>query len=353
MLPSSRPPPPRGRGAAYNPPTRFDPLYVEEDPELPSETTRRIPTRFFRDHSRSVLARNDSPDIPFTFSLNPYRGCEHGCIYCYARPSHEYLGFSAGIDFETNILVKMDAPALLERTFERRSWTPQVVSLSGNTDPYQPVERKLGLTRQCLEVFLQYRNPVSVITKNHLVTRDLDVLYELARRNLVRVTISVTSLRAEIIQVMEPRSARPELRLKTIEELAARGVPVGVSIAPIIPGLTDEEMPAILKEAVRCGATSAFYQVVRLPGAVRELFIEWLGREFPGKAAKVANRMKTLHGPEMRDGRFGKRMKGEGEWANVLDALFRTTCRRVGLKNTPALSTTAFRRLRAGQAELF
>lgn len=354
MESSSSVPPRRGRGAAYNPPTRFDPLYVVEDPSaLDEESLRQVPTAFFRDHTRTALARNDSPDIPFTFSLNPYRGCEHGCVYCYARPSHEYLGFSAGLDFETKILVKPDAPELLERTFRLASWSPDPVSLSGNTDPYQPVEKKLALTRRCLDIFLKYRNPVTVITKNHLITRDLDILGELASMNLVHVTISITSLRPELTGILEPRTARPALRLKTIEELAARDISVGVNVAPIIPGLTDEEVPAILTQAVASGASMAHYQILRLPGPVKDLFTDWLQRNFPDRAGKVLARMRDIHGPEMSDNRFGIRMIGSGEWAETIDALFKLTCRRLGLKKKKLeLATHLFRRPPKDQDQL-
>ncbi|MBT8401760.1 MAG: radical SAM protein, partial [Rhodothermia bacterium] len=237
-----------GRGASYNPASRFEALHYVEDPaSLEDDELRKIPTQYLIDSSKTALARNSSPDVPFTFSLNPYRGCEHGCIYCYARPSHEYLGFSAGLDFETRILVKEDAPHLLAKAFESKSWEPQVVALSGNTDPYQPVERRLGLTRRCLEVFREYGNPVAVITKNKLILRDVDILADLARRDLVQVTISITSLRPDLIRRMEPRTTTPESRFTVIEKLASAEIPVGVNIAPIIPGLTDEDMPEIMR----------------------------------------------------------------------------------------------------------
>jgi DNA repair photolyase len=345
----------RGRAAATNPATRFDRLHVVEDPSaLDDDSLRQVPTLFFRDSSRSALARNDSPDIPFTYSLNPYRGCEHGCIYCYARPSHEYLGFSAGLDFETRILVKEDAPELLEQTFRRASWEPQLVALSGNTDPYQPVERRLGLTRRCLEVFLKYRNPVSVVTKNRLVLRDLDLLTELAAMNLVRVTVSITTLDPSITAVMEPRTARPELRLKTIEQLAGAGIPVGVNVAPVIPGLTDEEMPAILKQAAASGATSAYYQIVRLPLVVKELFVDWLHRNFPDRADKIVRRLLELHGGRLNESEFVLRMRGRGEWAETIDRLFKITCKKLGIgrKQVP-LATHHFRRDPGPQLDLF
>ena len=336
----------RGRGAALNPPNRFERLHYLEDPEALEEgELRQVETQFMVDASRTVLAKNDSPDVPFTYSLNPYRGCEHGCIYCYARPSHEYLGFSAGLDFETRILVKQDAPSLLADAFRKRSWQPQVVALSGNTDPYQPVERRLELTRRCLEVFLAFRNPVGVITKNHLITRDIDLLEQLAALNLVHVTISITSLRPDLIGVMEPRTSRPAARLDAVRRLSERGIPVGVNVAPLIPGITDEEIPRILEAAAEHGAKRAAYIVVRLPGPVQELFLEWLERNYPDRKQKVVNRLIDLRGGKLNDPRFKVRMRGEGEWAETISRLFRSSCKRFGInqeERTP-LSTEHFR----------
>jgi DNA repair photolyase len=344
--------PRRGRGAALNPANRFETLHVEIDADaLSEEERRRVPTRFLRDASRSVLSRNDSPDIPFTYSLNPYRGCEHGCSYCYARPSHEYLGFSAGLDFETRILVKDRAPDLLAREFERPSWAPQVVALSGNTDPYQPAERSLELSRSCLEVFLRYRNPVSIVTKNHLVTRDIDILAEMATLNLVHVSISVTSLDDDLIGAMEPRTSRPARRLEAVRRLSEAGVPAGVLVAPVVPGLTDEEMPAILERAAEAGAKRASYIVLRLPGAVEPIFLEWLQRERPLRYDRVVGRLESLRGGRLNDARFGIRMRGEGPWARVFSRLFQMTARRLGLNApTEPLATDLFRRT---QLDLF
>jgi DNA repair photolyase len=345
----------RGRAAAFNPPGRFERYHVEEDAEaLDEEDLRRIDTQFLRDSSRSVLAKNDSPDVPFTFSLNPYRGCEHGCIYCYARTTHEYLGFSAGLDFETRILVKPDAPRLLASHFEKRSWTPQVVALSGDTDPYQPVERRLRITRRCLEVFLEYRNPVQIITKNRLVSRDIDLLSEMATLNLVSVAVSITSLRPELTGIMEPRTARPDARLRTIEQLAGAGIPVGVLVAPVVPGLTDEEMPKILRESAKRGARSGGYIVMRLPGAVKPLFLDWLDRELPDRANRIRARLRELHGSEMTDSRFGSRQRGRGPWAKVFADLFELSRRQSGLATSgPPLATHHFRRRDDRQASLF
>jgi DNA repair photolyase len=345
----------RGRGSAINPANRFDRLHLEDDPaELDEEELRQVQTEFLIDTSRNVLAKNTSPDVPFTYSLNPYRGCEHGCAYCYARPSHEYLGFSAGLDFETRIMVKPDAPDLLAAAFDKRSWQPQVVALSGNTDPYQPVERRLKLTRKCLEVFLDYRNPVGIITKNHLITRDIDILSELAERDLVAATISITSLKPEIIGEMEPRTSRPAARLKAIEQLASAGITVGVNAAPLIPGLTDDELPAILRAAADAGASYAGYILVRLPGPVEPIFVDWLKRAFPNRVDRVLNRLRDIRGGRLSDPRFGSRMKGEGEWADLIADMFEMHCRKLGLNSRRrALSTQHFRRPVRGQSELF
>lgn len=507
----------QGRSARTNPASRFEPLHVTNDPAALDEQERRqVDTEFFSDSTRSILAKNDSPDVPFTYSVNPYRGCEHGCIYClagdtpilmadgkakalrdvrvgdeiygterhdcyrryvktkvlahwstrkracritladgtalvasadhrfltergwkfvigpqqgrcrrphltldsklmgvgafadnaivrtgsiegraiksdaalgvtvveelgtecemfdvttgtgdfiasgvvshncYARPTHEYLGFSAGLDFETKIMVKEEAPELLSKAFQKKSWEPQVVSVSGNTDPYQPVERKLELTRRCLEVFLRHRNPVSIITKNELVTRDLDLLRELGAMNLVSVTLSITSLRDDVIGAMEPRTSRPARRLKAVEALAEAGVPVGVMVGPVIPGLTDEEMPGILAAAARRGAARASYTLCRLPEPVDELFIDWLERHFPNRKSKVLGRLRSMRGGELSDDRFGRRMHGTGRWAQTLQQLFDLQCRKLNLNmSSVAFSTEHFRPLRGGQMDLF
>jgi DNA repair photolyase len=345
----------RGRTSADNTPVRFEKLHTVYDPAaLDEEELRQIPTELFRDSSRSILSKNTSPDVPFTYSVNPYRGCEHGCSYCYARPSHEYLGFSAGLDFETKIVVKEDAPRLLSEALQKPSWQPQPILLSGNTDPYQPMERRLRLTRQCLEVFLRHRHPVSIITKNALVLRDIDLLAELAELELVRVSLSITSLRDDVIGKMEPRTSRPARRLEAIERLTEVSVPVGVNAAPLIPGLTDEELPAILTAAAERGARWAGYIPVRLPGPVEPLFEDWIRREFPDRAEKVLHRIRQMRGGQLNDSRFGHRMRGEGEWADMLARLFDVTCRRLGLnKDKRPLATHHFRRLTGGQINLF
>ncbi len=260
--------------------------------DLNAEAASRPATQYFRDGTKSVITRNNSPDVGFETSLNPYRGCEHGCIYCYARPTHEYLGFSAGLDFESKIMVKTNAPELLRAELESRRWQPQTLVLSGVTDPYQPVERKLRITRGCLEVLARFRNPVAIITKNHLVTRDIDLLRELAASNAVAVNISVTSLDPNLQRVLEPRTTSPQGRLDAIRQLRAANIPVGVMVAPIIPGLTDHEVPKILDACAKAGAQFAGYTIVRLPWAVAPLFEHWLGEHFPDRKEKVLGRIR-------------------------------------------------------------
>jgi DNA repair photolyase len=334
----------KGRGANLNPPNRFERLHLEPLDDH-WEDDRTVETEFLVDTSRTILAKNDSPDLDFTYSINPYRGCEHGCVYCYARPSHEYLGFSAGIEFESKILVKPDAPALLEDSFRKKSWQPQVIAFSGNTDPYQPVERKLQLTRRCLEVFLKYRNPVEIVTKNFLITRDLDILQQLASLNLVHVLISITSLDPGLVRVMEPRTPTPAKRLEAIQILAENTIPVGVNAAPIIPGLNDEELPSILEKASARGATSAGYILVKLPGEVKSIFLDWLHRELPERESKIVNRLREVRGGKLSDSRFGTRMRGEGKVAETIEELFRLTCKKYHLnERIITLSTEHFLR---------
>jgi len=355
-------PAPRGRGAQFNPPNRFEVTHheieletVENDAEYLASLGRR-PTEYFADSSRSVIAENDSPDVGFEVSINPYRGCEHGCVYCYARPTHEYLGFSAGLDFETKILVKHDAPELLKKALASPRWQPRVLGLSGVTDPYQPIERRLELTRRCLAVLARFRQPVTIITKNRLVTRDLDLLGELARHDAVGVFVSITSLDDDLIGCLEPRTTRPAGRLEAVAALAAAGIPTGVMVAPVIPGLTEHEMPAILKAAAHAGAQFAGYVLLRLPLAVAGLFEDWLATHYPQRKDKVLARIRATRGGQLNDPRFGIRMRGEGEAAGVIGRLFRTSCRRVGLNQRPwPVSAAAFRRppSAAGQLTLF
>jgi DNA repair photolyase len=344
----------RGRGATENPPNRFAALfYVRDqdwtDPDDPAPTTQCL-----QDASRSIIARNDSPDVGFDTSVNPYKGCEHGCIYCYARPTHEYLGFSAGLDFETKILVKADAPVLLRKELTSPGWRPQVIAMSGVTDPYQPLERRLQLTRGCLEVLAEFRNPVAIITKNHLVTRDGDLLRELARCEAAAVFISITTLDSALARVMEPRASHPQRRLAAIATLARVGVPVGVMVAPVIPGLNDHELPAIIAAASQAGARFAAHGFLRLPHGVGPLFEQWLSQHAPTRKHKVLKRLREMHGGKLNDSRFGMRMRGEGLFAEQVIGLFKVACRKAELATrAPTLSTASFRRPTGPQLTLF
>lgn len=342
----------KGRGASSDPQNRFEKLHLEQDLEdfvnLPEEDKPKLTTQFYVDKSKSIISENDSPDIGFSYSMNPYRGCEHGCIYCYARPTHEYLGFSAGLEFESKILVKKDAPLLLRKKFMTPSWKPDVIMLSGNTDCYQPIERKLQITRGLLEVLAEFRNPVGIITKNALVTRDMDLLKELAKFNAVSVTISVTSLDSDLISVLEPRTSRPSARLKAIEELAKNGIPVGANVAPVILGLTDHEMPNILKAVSEAGAYRAGYTPVRLPHAVAPLFMEWLSVHRPLRKERVLSAIEEMRGGKLNDPRFGSRMRGAGPMAENLRQMFEIYTKKYGL-NQKRSGITAENFIRTGQ----
>lgn len=344
-----------GRGAADNPPNRFEPSRYELDADaLDPDEVSAPTTQLLKDASRSIVATNDSPDIGFDASVNPYRGCEHGCIYCYARPTHEYLGFSAGLDFETKILVKEDAPALLRRELASPRWRPKPIALSGVTDAYQPVERRLRLTRACLEVLVEFRNPVVVITKNRLVTRDADLLGALAGHRAAAVFLSVTTLDAALARRLEPRTSPPALRLAAIATLAAAGVPVGVLVAPVIPGLTDHEIPSIIAAAAQAGASFAGYTPLRLPLGVAPLFEDWLARHYPDRKEKVLHRVRSIRGGRLNDPRFGHRMHGEGEFAALIEQMFKSAVQKAGLAGRgTGLSTDAFRRPGDQQLRLF
>jgi len=343
----------RGRGASWSPANRFEKLHVDlKDVDvvhgnLDDEERPRRATQFFRDGTKTIITRNNSPDVGFDTSLNPYRGCEHGCIYCYARPTHEYLGFSAGLDFESKIMVKMDAAELLKAELESPRWKPQVLVMSGVTDPYQPIEKKLRITRGCLEVLTKFRNPVAIITKNRLVTRDVDLLCELASSNAAAVNISVTSLDAELQRVLEPRTSPPSARIETIRQLRSAGIPAGVMVAPIIPGLTDHEVPRILEACSQAGAQFAGYTIVRLPWAVAPLFEHWLEEHFPDRKEKILGRIRNLRGNgRLNNSQWRTRMTGEGIFAEQIASLFEVGCRRAGIGERPKLSTAAFRRTR-------
>lgn len=347
--------PPHGRGADANPANRFESMHVETDDDAwIDDDPRPLRTLFLKDDSRTILSRNTAEDLSFDFSINPYRGCEHGCSYCYARPYHEYLGFSAGLDFESRIIVKADAPVLLENELSRRKTCPGKIAMSGVTDCYQPIERRLQLTRGCLAVLARFRQPVALITKNALVTRDIDHLAELARHGAVCVYLSITTLDPALARILEPRASSPRARLEAMRRLAAAGIPVGVSAAPMIPGLNDHELAAILGAAREAGATFAAWSTVRLPGAVAGVFDGWLERHFPDRREKVMNRIRASHGGQLNSSEPGQRMRGSGEPAAQTRALFLASCRRLNLQTRPPeLNTTAFRRLDPGQGELF
>jgi DNA repair photolyase len=336
-----------GRGAATNPANRFETIdVVWDDAATVDPAEMPLPeTVYLRDSTRTIITTNDSPDVGMEASINPYRGCEHGCIYCFARPTHEYFGLSAGLDFETKIFVKEQAPALLRAELMSKKYQPKVISISGVTDCYQPIERKLQITRRCLQVLQEFGNPCGIITKSHLITRDIDILSEMARRNLAVTILSVTTLDPELHRVLEPRAATPQRRLAAVRELAAAGVRVGVMLAPIIPGLTDSEMPAILNAAAEAGATFAGYVPLRLPFALAPMFEDWLARHFPERKKKVLNRIRDIRGGKLNDANFHTRMSGEGAFAEQMGAMFEMARRRAGIpESSPPLSKEHFRK---------
>jgi len=315
-----------------------------------------VATVFQADTSRSIISENDSPDIPFRYSLNPYRGCEHGCAYCYARPTHEYLGFDAGLDFETKTIVKENAPDLFRDWLARDAYSPEPIMFSGVTDCYQPAERRFELTRGCLEDAYEARQPVVIITKNALVARDLDLLIEMAEHNVVSVAISVTTLDEELARTMEPRTSTPAARLRTVSELSAAGIPTHVMVAPVIPGLNDREIPRILEAARDAGAGGASYILLRLPLAVEPVFLEWLRRIEPNKAERVETRLRASRGGDLSDSRFSSRMRGDGEFAHNIAKTFKVFARKYGLNARPTpLCVEHFQRPlpRNGQFRLF
>src|SRR5438874_5803129 len=340
----------KGRGASWSPASRFEKLHVDlTDADVVEagreiEETPQRATQYFRDGSRSIITRNNSPDVGFETSVNPYRGCEHGCIYCYARPTHEYLGFSAGLDFESKIVVKTNAAELLRAELESPRWKPQTLVMSGVTDPYQPIERKLRITRGCLEVLAEFRNPVAIITKNRLVTRDIDLLCELAKYNAVAVNLSVTSLDSDLQRVLEPRTSVPQARLDAIGQLRSAGIPTGVMVAPVIPGLTDHEIPKILDACAKAGAQFAGYTIVRLPWAVAPLFEHWLEEHFPDRKEKVLGRIRHLRGNRLNNSQWHTRMTGEGIFAEHIASMFAVSCRRNQMCARPKLSSASFQR---------
>ncbi len=352
----------KGRGSQINPPNRFggphhvpDLDQVEYDAEYLASLHDR-PTEYFPDFSRSIVTENDSPDVGFRYSVNPYRGCSHGCSYCYARPTHEYLGLSAGLDFETKIFVKEAAADLFREFLSRKKWIPEPIALSGVTDPYQPAEARFLLTRQCLEVAAEAFQPISLITKNALILRDIDLLRRMAAVDLVHVNVSVTTLDADLARSMEPRTSTPAARLSAVKTLREAGVPVRVLMAPIIPGLNDSEIPAVLAAAKAARAQDVGYTMLRLPLTVAPVFLEWLGRTQPTRAARIESRIRTVRGGKLNDSEFGARMSGAGEIARQIGGLFRIFAKKQGLDGgLPAYDCTRFRPPmdRYGQRPLF
>jgi DNA repair photolyase len=352
----------KGRGAQIEPPNRFERLRsvpdwadFDGDPEFLVELAR-VPTQFLPDNSQSIVTQNHSPDVPFRYSVNPYRGCEHGCAYCYARPTHEYLGMNAGLDFESRIIVKERAPELLLDWLSRDAWVPEAITFSGVTDCYQPAERRFELTRRCLEVAWRCRQPVGIITKNALVVRDLDVLSAMAKQSLVHVALSITTLDAELARSLEPRTSRPETRLRAVRELSAAGVPTAVMVAPVIPGLNDSEIPAILEAARETGAGRAGYVMLRLPLAVKPVFLDWMNRTQPSHKERILGALRSVRGGELSSASFGERMRGDGPRAEQIQQTFQLFAKKLGLTGDwPKLRTDLFERPQpaGGQMRLF
>ena len=339
----------KGRGATFNPAVRFERTTLDPFDDgwgtLAQEAADEPPpaTEVLADRSRSIIARNQSPDIPFTQSINPYRGCEHGCIYCYARPSHAFLGLSPGLDFETRLFAKYDAAELLEAELARPGYRCSTISLGANTDPYQPVERRLGITRGVLQVLARCRHPVAIVTKSAAVLRDLDLLTPMARDGLARVFISITTLDPELARRMEPRAAAPHRRLEAVRALQEAGVPVGVMVAPIIPGLTDDAIEANLEAASAAGAGQAAYVLLRLPHEIKDLFESWLDTHEPLKAERILALIRQCRGGRINDSAFGRRMRGEGPYAQMIARRFEVALKRFGLGGErPSLRTDLF-----------
>ena len=343
----------KGRGAADNPQGRFETLARSHEPG--AESPSRPQTVVTLQQARSIIARNDSPDLPFTRSINPYQGCEHGCIYCYARPSHAYLGLSPGLEFETRLFAKENAADLLRRELSLPGYRCELIALGANTDPYQPIEREHRITRSILEVLWEFRNPVGIVTKGSLIERDLDLLEPMAREGLAQVFVSIGSLDGEIARTLEPRAAAPYRRVETVRRLSERGVPCGTLVAPIIPFLNDKDMEAVLEAVSEAGARMAGYTLLRLPWEVKDLFKDWLERHYPLKAKHVMARIRDMRGGRDNDPRFGSRMKGEGQFAELLAKRFEIACKRLGLNagGRKRLHTTKFRRPHPSQGKLF
>jgi DNA repair photolyase len=336
-----------GRGAQLNTFNPFDnKRFSEENIEAIDEKYNLdIKTKYYTEYPKEIVNKITSPDVAMLYSLNPYQGCEHGCIYCYARNTHNYWGFSAGLDFEQKIVVKPDAAQLLEKTLQSKRWIGFPISFSGNTDCYQPVEREMRITRQCIEMMLKYKNPVSIITKNQLILRDIDLLKELATNNLVHVMISITTADESLRLKMEPRTATFKNRMKVVNQLSNAGIPVGVMLAPIIPGLNSKEIPNIIKQAGENGALEAGYSIVRLNGSVKEIFKDWLQKNFSTSANKIINQISECHSGQVADSRFGRRMKGEGPIAATINQLFRSAVNKyLPLRGFPKFNSELYRK---------
>jgi DNA repair photolyase len=346
----------KGRGAQIQTGNKFlkHEYVTEHDEGLDEMWELDAKTVYLIEHPKKMVNKVESPDIPVMYSMNPYQGCEHGCIYCYARNTHEYYGYNAGLDFESNIIVKPNAPAILKKQLDAKSWDPDVIMLAGNTDCYQPAEKKFQITRKLLEVLLEYKNPVGIITKNALIQRDVDILSEMAKRNLVCVNFSVTSLKEETRLLLEPRTATGKKRLQAMEFLAKHGIPVRVMAAPMIPFINSDELPEILKAASEHGALDAGYTVVRLNGKIGEVFENWIRQALPDKADRVLAQIKAAHGGNLNDSRFGTRMRGEGKFVESLHTMFRIAKNKFfDGKELPGLDASQFRRPGNGQLDLF
>lgn len=344
----------KGRGSQFNPNNRFDKYqYAQEHIEgLDEELLSNSKTEIIYTYPKSIINKVDSPDIGLSYSLNPYQGCEHGCIYCYARNSHEYWGYSAGLDFERKIIVKRNVVENLRKHFSNKNWKPMPIMLSGNTDCYQPIERKLEITRSILQTCLKFRHPVGVITKNSLITRDIDVLKELAAHNLVHVMVSITGTDEDTRQLLEPRTASYRKRFDVLKQLSSNGIPCGVMVAPIIPGINNHEIANVIEQAAANGATTAGYTIVRLNGAIAGIFKDWLVKAFPDRADKVWNQINECHGGQVNDSRFGVRMRGEGPIAESIRQLFTVARQKyMGEGGSRHLDVSQFNH-RAGETQL-
>lgn len=346
----------KGRGAQLNTHNKFlKNKYVAEHIEgIDEPLLENTATQLFEETPKKIVSESNSPDLSHMYSINPYQGCEHGCIYCYARNSHEYYGFSAGLDFERKIIIKPNAPELLEQYFNKKNYQPVCIMLSGNTDCYQPVERRLKITRHLLEVFLKYKNPVSIITKNNVVLRDMDILTELASMNLVHVNVSITSLNEQLRQKLEPRTVTASGRLAVVQKLSEKGIPVRVMAAPIIPGLNSNEVPNIIKAAADRGALAAGFTIVRLNGSIAEIFSDWIYKAFPDRAEKVLNMIRSCHDGKLNDSDFGRRMSGEGKIAQSIHQMFRMACNRfMAGREMPEYDYTLFVPRKGKQTSMF